>query len=289
MTFWSTFSGAQSNTLPKQKTIVSPAPGAPFTVALNDLIEAVSLAPVWLHDGWINVVWRFRRTRLGPFWHTLGLAGFVLTMGVIFSVVLKTDPYDYFRHITVSLIVWSLISAFITEGTATLVAEEATALSMRYPYIAFSFAHVWRSLLLFAHHFVLYVAVIVLTLYPLGWAVLLAIPGLMLVAANGLWLSLLFGILGLRWRDMGPATSTVMQVMIFVTPVYWKKDMLGEDLAFAADFNPLYHIVVVVRDPLLGNIPPISSYFWVIGALFIGSVTTLWVYGRFRERIPYWY
>jgi ABC-type polysaccharide/polyol phosphate export permease len=289
MAFRSAISNSPGIGAADRKPVISPTPGGAFSIARQDVIEAVGLAPVWLHEGWINVVWRFRRTRLGPFWHTLGLAGFVLTMGVIWSTILKIDPYEYFRYVTVNLIVWSLIAAFITDGTATLVNEQTTALSMRYPYIAFAFAHIWRALLLFAHHFVLYVAVIVFTLYPVGWAVLLAVPGLVLLAANGVWLSLFFGILGLRWRDIAPATSTAMQVLIFVTPVYWPKEMLGPNLAFAADFNPLYHFVRIVRDPLLGTAPPLSSWIWVLSTLAVGTTLTLWVYGRFRERMPYWY
>lgn len=271
------------------KLVISPAPGNPFAIAIDEVIDALHHAPVWLHSGWISVVWRFRRTRLGPFWHTLGLAGFVLTMGVIWSRILGVDPYEYFRYVTVNLIVWSLIASFITDGTSTLVSEEATALSIRYPYAAFAFAHVWRALLTFAHHFVLYLAVIILTKYPVGWSSLLAVPAMVLLVLNGIWISLLVGIACLRWRDLIPATGTIMQVMIFITPVFWPKDMLGPELAFAADLNPLYHFIRIIREPLLGQIPPLTSWLWAVGTFAIGATVTLWVYGKVRARMPYWY
>jgi ABC-type polysaccharide/polyol phosphate export permease len=166
------------------------------------------LWPVWLHAGWIDVVWRFRRTRLGPFWHTLGLAAFVLTMGVVWSSILRQDPVNYFRYVTVSLIVWTLIASLITDGTNIIIAGQSTALSMRFPYAAFAFAHVWRALLLFGHHFVLYVLVMLGTLHSPGWVVVLALPALVLLTANGVWMSLLIGIMCLRRRDLIPATSS---------------------------------------------------------------------------------
>jgi ABC-2 type transport system permease protein len=268
---------------------ILPAPGNPFQVALADLAEALRLSPVWLHEGWINVVWRFRRTKLGPFWHTLGLGGFVLTMGVIWSAVLNVDPFEYFRYVTVNLIVWSLISSFINEGTVSLVGGQATALSMRFPFAAFSLAQVWRAILLFAHHFVLYLVVIAATMYPVGWSVFLAVPALFLVIANGVWLSMVFGILGLRWRDIGPATATAMQIMMFVTPVFWPKDLLGPQLAFVVDYNPLYYFVLIVREPLLGAAPPLESWLWVGGTFVVGSTLAMWLYGQYRNRMPYWY
>jgi ABC-2 type transport system permease protein len=269
--------------------IISPTPGGPFAIAWRDLVDGLKLAPVWLHSGWIDVVWRFRRTKLGPFWHTLGLAAFVIVMGVLWSTILRQNPFDYFRYVTASLIVWTLLALLVTDGTGIIIAGQATALSMRFPYIAFAFSHVWRCVLLFAHHFVLYLLVTLGTWHGPGWAVLLALPGLALVLANGLWMSLLVGMLALRRRDAMPAVAAAMQIMMFVTPVFWPKDLLGPNLAFAADFNPFYHLVRVMRDPLLGVVPPVESWAWVGGTLAVGTTLTLWVYGRWRDRMPFWY
>jgi len=279
----------QTKTSAASPTVVSPTPGGAFAVAWRDLIDGLRLAPVWLHSGWIDVVWRFRRTRLGAFWHTLGLAAFVIVMGVLWSTILRQDPFVYFRFVTVSLIVWSLIASLVTDGTGIIIAGQATALSMRFPYTAFAFAHVWRGVLMFAHHFVLYLVVMVGTWHGPGWVVLLAVPGLALVVANGLWMSLLVGMISLRRRDAMPAVASMMQILMFVTPVFWPKEMLGPQLAYAADYNPFYHLVRVMRDPLLGLAPPAESWAWVAGTLAVGTTFTLWVYGRWRDRMPFWY
>lgn len=268
---------------------ISPIPGGPLAVVTEDVSEALRLAPVWLHAGWIDVIWRFRRTRLGPFWHTLGIAAFIITMGVIWSTILHQDPGQYFRFVGTGIIVWGLIASFITDGTSIIIAGQSTALSMRFPYVAFAFAHVWKSLLLFGHHFVLYILIMVGTLHSPGWTVLLAIPGLILAVANGVWMSLLSGMLCLRRRDLGPAIASGMQIMMFVTPVFWPKDMLGPNLGIAADLNPFYHMVRIVRDPLLGIVPDPVSWFWVLGTLVVGLLVTFWSYGLYRDRMAYWY
>jgi ABC-2 type transport system permease protein len=273
----------------EERFVVSPSPDGPFAIAYAEMVDAARLAPVWLHAGWINVMWRFRRTRLGPFWHTLALAGFIITMGTIWSAVLQQDPLPYFRYVAINLILWSFISSFITEGTVTLTGGQGTALAMRFPYIAFAFGHVWRALLLLAHHSILYFVVIAATMHSVGWPVLLAVPAIAVLAANGIWLSLFFGIVCLRWRDMAIATSVAMQVLLLATPVFWEKHMLGDRLAFAADFNPLYHLLTIAREPLLGNFPPLESWIWSLGMLVVGMTATLWIYGRFRYRMPYWF
>ena len=274
---------------PAVSSFVSPSPGGALLVALRDIAEALRYAPVWLHAGYVDVLWRFRRTRLGPFWHTLGLAAFVILMGVVWSKILNQDPVGYFHYVATSLIVWSLIASLITDGTSILIAGQSTALAMRYPYVAFAFAHVWRAFLLFAHHFVLYIVMMGTTLYNPGMVALLAIPGLLLVLANGVWLSLFVGMATLRHRDVGPALASGMQLMMFATPIFWPKDMLGPDLAWVSEYNPLYHLLHILQKPLLGQWPETASWLWALGCLVVGGLATLLVYGARRDRLVYWY
>jgi ABC-2 type transport system permease protein len=267
----------------------TPSIGRSLAVALCDLKDAIDRYPLWIHQGWIDVVQRYRRTRIGPFWHTLNLGIFIVSMGTIWAVILKIDPYSYFRYVTINLTIWTLISNAITEGTGILIAGQATALSMRFPYSAFALAHVWRGLLMFGHHSLLYLLVILGTgLIPTLWT-LLALPALALILVNGIWMSLLVGIGCLKFRDLSPAIASAMQVLIFVTPIFWPPELLGPKLASVAEFNPFYHLVLILRDPLLGNAPPLASWVWATGFLAAGWIVTLWVYGRYRDRFAYWY
>lgn len=268
---------------------VAPTPGSAFAVAFGDIRAAVRLAPMWIHTGLIEVVWKYRRTRLGPFWHTLNLAIFVIVMGVIWSRVLNQNPVEHFRYVGTSLIIWSLIASQVTDATGIIIAGEATAMSMRFPYFAFALKHAWTSLLLFAHHMILYAAIMVGSFKFPGWPLFLLVPALLLILANGIWLSLIVGILCLSKRDLVLVIGSAMQIMMFVTPVFWPKNLLGAELAYAVDFNPLYHLLTIARLPMLGGVPPMSCWFWAIGTLAVGSCFTLWIYGRYRDRITYWY
>jgi len=275
---------------PKSKDyVVFPAQGGSFSIALQDVIAAFERSSVWIHSGWIDVVWKFRRTRIGPFWHTLNLAAFVIVMGVIWSKVLNQNPVEHFRYVGTNLIIWTLIASFITDGTGIIISGQSTALSMRFPYVAFALGHAWRTLLLFCHHIVLYIGIIVGTLHMPGWQILLFFPALLLLLANGVWMSLLAGMICLKWRDVAPAVGSGMQIMMFVTPVFWPKDLLGPELAYAVDLNPLYHFVRLLRDPMLGAVSPLTTWLWVLGTLVVGSIVTMWIYGRYRDRFAYWY
>jgi ABC-2 type transport system permease protein len=260
-----------------------------FAIALVDVKDGIARYPLWIHQGWIDVVRRYRRTWIGPLWHTLSLGIFIISMGTIWAVILKIDPITYFRYVTISLIAWTLISNSIVEGTGIIIAGQATALSMRFPYCAFAFAHVWRGLLMFGHHLILYFLVIIGTGLTPTWAIALAVPALTLILLNCAWISLLVGIVCLRFRDLTPAIASGMQVLMFVTPVFWPPTLLGPKLVYLADLNPFYHLVLILREPLLGSAPVPASWIWSIGFALSGWFITLWVYGRYRDRFAYWY
>ncbi len=268
---------------------VSPTPGGAFAVAFGDIKAAMQMASMWIHTGWIEVVWRHRRTRLGPFWHTLSLALFVIVMGVIWGKVLNQNPAEHFRYVGVNLIIWSLVVSQITDAAGIIISGESSAMSMRFPYIAFAFKHVWSSLLLFAHHMILYVAIMVVSLKFPGWPLLMLVPALLLILANGVWMSLLVGIICLSKRDFVLVIASAMQIMMFVTPIFWPKNLLGPELAYIVDFNPLYHLVTIARFPMLGGLPPLSSWLWALGTLAVGLCLTLWIYGRCRDQMAYWF
>ncbi len=258
-------------------------------VAAADLDSSISRRDLWIHQGFIDVLRRYRRTMLGPLWHTLHLGAMILLLGFVWSAIFKMDTAGYFRTVTPTLIVWTFISSIIVEGCGTFVAAQSTALSIRFPFTAFIFAHLWRMVLIFAHHLVLLVLVY-LVLGPVpGATLLLAIPGIALILVNGFWISLVLSILTLKARDVQQIVASGMTIALFATPVFWPRDLLGPNFAALIDYNPLYHLLRIGRDPFIGQAPPIESWLWASGMAVVGLTASLLLFGAVRRRLAYWY
>ena len=143
---------------------------------------------------------------------------------------------------------------------------------------------------MFLHNLIVYVLIAV-PLKPdlVGWPVLLAVPGIFLVLINGVWLSLLIGMVCLRFRDVQPLVLTALQISMLITPLFWPPESLtGSGRAIFVDLNPIYHLLEVVRAPLLGNVPAPTSYLAVVGMAAVGWFVTYFAFERFRSRITYW-
>ena len=59
-------------------------------------------------------------------------------------------------------------------------------------------------------------------------------------------------------------------------------------MSFLVEFNPLYHLIAIVREPMLGKAPEPLNWIIVLLITLIGWLVAVRVLTRFRHRIVYW-
>ena len=100
-------------------------------------------------------------------------------------------------------------------------------------------------------------------------------------------LALVAGVLSTRYRDIPQVIANVIQVIFFLTPIFWSPESLPNRPAFVV-FNPFYHLIAIVRAPLLDVVVSPMSWGLCLGMAAIGFGFTAWLYRRAHARIAYW-
>ena len=258
--------------------------------AADDLLGGLRRWELWGRLGWLDVRRRYRRTTIGPFWTSITLAVYVVTVGTVGAAIWHQNIYDYLPFLVSGMIVWQLVSSIITESCSLFIAGQSLFRNIRFDYSILAYALVWRNFLVLLHNSVVYLLV-VLILKPslLGFTALLALPGLALILLNGVWVALLFGTICLRFRDVPPLVTSALQIAMLITPLFWPADTLTGIKRFVfVDLNPLFHVVDVVRAPLIGRVPDAISYGVMLAMAIVGWSLTYAFFKRFRKRIAYW-
>jgi ABC-type polysaccharide/polyol phosphate export permease len=261
----------------------------PWRIAFDDFRAGWGQRSLWLRLGHRELMRRYRRTILGPFWATGHIALYILFVGFIFSRVLSVTPSLYIPYLATGFMAWMLLYTVISEATTTLVQAAGVRQQVALPYSLFILAMVWRNLVVHAHNYVLYA--LVLLVYPIApsWEILLLVPGYVLVLGNLVWISLLIAVLSARFRDLAQLVNSLLQILVFATPIFYRPEMLGEaQQTYLLMPNPLYHLAVVIRAPLLGEVPPVSSYIVLAAALVAGALMTAWLFGKRRHLLVFW-
>ena len=109
----------------------------------------------------------------------------------------------------------------------------------------------------------------------------------MLFMINMVWIALAGAILSVRYRDVPQIILNIIQFLFFLTPIFWSPENLPQRPSFV-HFNPLFHLIEIVRAPLLGKNAEIESWVICMAMAFVGSIITAFLYRRAYARIAYW-
>lgn len=293
---------------------VDRAPSRSWTRALNDIRQGLSHRELWSHLAWQDIKQRYRRSVLGPLWITLSMAVTAIGLGLLYSQLFGAEIGAFLPYITVGFIVWAFLLGCLTEGADAFIQNEGLIKHLPSPITMYALRTVWRLSLMFAHNLVVYVVVVLVFFSTLrdpytitegagvsqpgmDISVLLAIPAFALLAVNGVWVTLLFGIISTRFRDIPQVIQALSSLLFFMTPIVWSTDFLsirypGQEGAgwrtLIAELNPLYHFIQIIRAPMIGNQQ--SVHHWIVVGVItvVGWALALLVLRNYRARVSYW-
>jgi ABC-2 type transport system permease protein/lipopolysaccharide transport system permease protein len=255
-------------------------------LAADDVVAGLARWPLWVRLGWNDILKRYRRSVLGPFWLTASNGIMIAALGVLYASLFKTPIHDFLPFLCVGLLVWNLISSFLIEGGTLFSSAESFIKQIRLPFSVYVYQSTWSKLVIFGHNLVIYFIVLAyFSIWP-GAVALLAIPGLLIVLLNGAAATLLVGVVSARFRDIPQFVNSFVQIMFFVTPIMWKPELLADHRLL--NLNPFFHLIEIVRRPLLGTIPSLQEYRIVLVISLVNLILASAVFVRFRSRIAYW-
>lgn len=266
-----------------------------FRRAFQDFAGGFAQRELWLSLGWQDIKQRYRRSVLGPFWITIATGLQAVAMGVLYAALLGQPLREYLPYVTVGLIIWNVISASILEGSEVFIANEGLIKQLPSALSVHVYRLVWRQLLFFAHNMVIYLVMLAAfgVWRHLGVASLMAIPAIVLIFLNSMWVSIVFGIFSTRYRDIAPILGSTTLMLFVLTPVMWTTKTLqlqmgNGDRAKLAELVPTFHYLEIVRAPLLGE-PQEPRHWVVVGVItLVGWIVAILAMKQFRSRVPYW-
>lgn len=258
-----------------------------MAAGFQDIKAMLQSMPIVLFMAWSDVRARYKRSVLGPFWITLSTAIGVVGLGLIWSELFKIERKVYVPMLTVGLIMWQFLSTTIGEASGVFVRQSGIIKNLNLPLSFHPAQLLLRQIINFFHAIPLYFVVVLVLGVPLSATAFWALPAFLLVALNLFWMTLLIGVLGTRFRDLEYLIGMVLPLLMFFSPVMYKT----ESLPFTKKMiwlNPLAHMIEVVREPLLGQMPSAFVVFSNLAFLLLGGTVALVLFNKKCKRIALW-
>lgn len=242
---------------------------------------------IWITWGWIDIRQRYRRSAIGPFWNTISLgvtiAGLSLVFGALFGQPLKS----YLPFVCTGMILWSFLVGVANDSAQLFTTSATTIKSVPLPISVYVFRMIVRQYVILLHHIPIYLVIAILFDVQFTYDTLWLLLGLALLTLNCIWVGLLLGILGARFRDVPQIVQNFMQFVFFVTPVFWRAESLGRGEK-VIQLNVFGHLIEIVRQPLLGNAPSALNWAVACGLAAVGFLVAVPMFVRYRRRMAHW-
>ena len=257
-------------------------------VGVWDFVVGLTSWRLWAFLGLQDIRQRYRRSAFGPLWLAAGLGVTILGIGILYSQILKTPADKYVPFLAISLLGWQFISTVILESTSLFQGGAGLITTMKVPYTTFVLRCLVRNLIVMAHCAVPVLIAFIIYKYPVHFAIVYSVLGLLLIVANLYWVSLLLAIVCLRFRDVGQIVIYSVSIMLFITPILWQTSSLSSPRNPTVLYNPIYHLLTIFRAPVYEGVMPWGSVAFALTLLVAGSTLTVVVFLINRRKLVYW-
>lgn len=257
---------------------------------LTHLRDSTRFPEFWAYSSWLDIVTRYRRTRLGLVWIIVPTAVFVAAIGSVYSRIMGHEPDFYIPYLAVGYVVWRFIVQCTNEAAGILRGHKAFIMDGRTRLTDY----VLRSL---AKGFFFFGCGLVVMIAAVAWSPETSIVRMLtlfltfpVVVVNVAWWSTCIALVGARHADAGEMVNTALRFGMLLTPILWVGDRFpaGSWGWWAVQANPAYHLITVVRAPILDQ--PIAPLTWVIVGVMtaVGWGLTALLYRRYAPYVPLW-
>jgi ABC-type polysaccharide/polyol phosphate export permease len=182
------------------------------------------------------------------------------------------------------------MQAVVIESSVCLIHSRNLILNTTNPIWVYPLKLVIKALIQFLHHIVLIPIVIYYFDIDIGpMAAIMFLIGIMVFVSILALTSNILAILGSRLHDLEQVVTNIMQVLFYATPIIWMPSMLGGRVFFL-EYNPFYHLINMLRIPIIGGDVQIWQNSLAISIALLGFLVLFnyYIYRRYSKMVSYW-
>ncbi len=254
----------------------------------NDLVPGLFNTKRWKSLSQRSLRLMNRRAKLGFLWVILSSAIFVVSIGLVYSFVFQIEIASFLPYIACGYITWSLIASNLMSAPSVFTTYRGYISQRNLPLTVYVTSSAYDKLIVFLTQSL--VIVTTCFIFSTGFSIsFLILPvSLLLIFVTSIGVSLILGVMAVRYRDLGQVISSSILIIFLLTPIIWKPEFAAGRRAMIIDVNPFYHFIHIVRGPIIYHEVPVMSLIVAavisLFSIIIGSI----LMAVYRHRIVYW-
>lgn len=229
---------------------------------------------------------KYRRSFLGYVWSVLNPLLIMIVLTLVFSQMFRRDIKNFPVYFLTGRTMYDFLKNSTTSAMKSVTGNSALLRKVYVPKYIFTLAKVTSAMVDMVFSLGAMVIVMVATGAPFYWTALLfpIVVAQMYLFCCGLGFFL--AQLNVFFRDIQHIYSAVLTAWLYLTPIMYPIERLGETLTIVVKgFNPLYYYVAQFRDLIYYGQFPGPRIFW--GGWLIAFLTLgigVWSFQRSKDK-----
>ena len=223
---------------------------------------------------------------MGPFWITLSCCVLVLGLTFINISLFNTDLKVILPWISIGIIFWNYITSIIEDSTKIF--DSQKLLNIPIELIDLVSVNVFKNIIILFHNLIVILLIFLFLWVELNANFFFVFFGVVIFVINSYCISILFGLLCLRFRDFILIIKNALYLIFLITPVFWLPVSLSKNKLLLVDYNIIFQIIQSIRDPLLGN--KLTSNCILVNIFFSTILLMLatFFYNKYKKKALFW-
>ncbi|HDG1706702.1 TPA: ABC transporter permease, partial [Kluyvera ascorbata] len=180
---------------------------------MQDFIDAIKRYDLWMALGWNDVLGRYRRSIIGPFWITISMGVTIAAMGPLYSSLFGNKNESFLLHLSLGMVFWGFISSCINESCNIFQDSSSIIKQSDLPISIYNLRVFHRQFIILLHNIVIIPIVMFFSPPHFNLGMVLFIPAMVLTSIFIINLCVILAIFSTRYRDMTPVIQSIMTLL----------------------------------------------------------------------------
>ncbi len=259
------------------------------TPVVEELVEAWRYRHLIMAFIKRDIVTRYKRSLLGVVWTMLNPLGTMLIMMVVFYQLFHVSTPKYPIYVLTGLIVWNFFAQTTSAAPQTLLWSGGLVHKVYLPRTVFAITATGVGLVNLTLSLVPLAVIMLILRVPPSLELIVVPFAMVLLAAFALGLGLLLSSAVVFFPDILDIYGILLTAWLYVSAVFYPYEIIPEAYRWwFFNLNPMYHLILLFRDPLYyGNWPSLSHIAVATGVSLVTLVVGWIAFARRSDELAY--
>jgi len=218
---------------------------------------------------WREFSIRYKQTVLGAIWAIFQPLSMMLLFTFLFTYILKVEVADYPKALFfyAGTLPWMLFQSSVRNSITSLSSNYDLITQIYFPREILPLSNVILALIDFLIAFLFFIVLMIYFKMDFTINFLWIFPLMILLLVFSTALSLCFSSLNVYYRDVGLASTFFIQLLFFLSPVWYSIDQVSIKLKLILFLNPLTFIIENIRRTTLEGRDVVLWQFFLVSII----------------------